>query len=147
MVSNKSGGGIKVANNLITTEKGYALDARQGKVLDEKIVETKDDLLKMIQASGILSGNVDWNIYVSPGVYIVQNAIMTVEYHAPVGLYEYGLLIVMMALANQEKRILHVYYPHMNPYASHPAIDIVECIRMKNGDIWTPWWKISGQLL
>lgn len=38
--------GISIADNLTTTEEGFALDARQGKVLDEKIasqIQTLDD--------------------------------------------------------------------------------------------------------
>lgn len=34
-------------NNLITTLEGYALDARQGKVLDEKITEVNQDLAEL----------------------------------------------------------------------------------------------------
>lgn len=33
-----------IANNLTTTQEGYALDARQGKILDDKITQTNSDL-------------------------------------------------------------------------------------------------------
>ena len=35
---------INIANNLVTETEGYALDARQGKVLNDKIVEVSDNL-------------------------------------------------------------------------------------------------------
>lgn len=38
------GSGVSVANNLITTEEGHILDARQGKVLKDALDETKEDL-------------------------------------------------------------------------------------------------------
>lgn len=140
MVSNKSGGGVKIANNLITTEEGYVLDARQGKILDEKIVETKNDLLKMIQASGTLFYNYEWNNYTTPGVYKVQGTTMTAEYHAPVGLYGYGTLVVLVAELSDEFRTIQIYFPDSSN--GNPVM----AIRMRNVE-WQPWYKIAGQLL
>lgn len=37
------GGGIGIANNLITTQDGFVLDARQGKILNEKIEKLKTE--------------------------------------------------------------------------------------------------------
>ena len=37
----------RVANNLATTEEGFALDARQGKVLLDKITEVKNEAVKI----------------------------------------------------------------------------------------------------
>ena len=38
--------------------------------------------------------NDDWNDFTSPAVYCVSSATMTEECHAPVGVYNYGFLIV-----------------------------------------------------
>lgn len=138
------GGGIKTANNLLTTEKGYALDARQGKVLDEKITETSNKLSKMIQASGILQGNTDWDNYKTAGVYKVQYPAMTAEYHAPVGLYQYGILIVYVAETDGEHRTMQIYYPH-NP--EKHSNNIVMSIRMWNVSAWSKWCGVTGQVL
>lgn len=82
------------------------LDARQGKALDEKIKQTSDNLSKMIQASGVLYGNTDWNIYLAPGVYKVQNCNMIAENHAPVGMFPYGILLVFVSEIDTEYRTL-----------------------------------------
>lgn len=144
MVSNKSGGGIKIANNLLTTEEGYVLDARQGKVLDEKIAETKDNLLKMIQISGVLYGDTDWNIYISAGTYIVNQATMTTQYHAPAGMYRYGTLQVLVPQVIFPKRIAQIYYPHN---INHGGNKYVMATRTCEGDTWQPWYAVSGTLL
>lgn len=134
-------GGIKIANNLAVTEEGFVLDARQGKILNEKIIETKDDLLKMIQASGVLTGNADWNNYMNPGVYKVQNATMTAQYHAPVGVYQYGVLEVLVSELVSEHKTIQIYYPD-NGGNGTPIV-----IRSYITGNWMPWWKISGQRL
>lgn len=74
MVSDKSGGGIKVANNLAVTEEGYVLDARQGKVLDEKIAEQKKALNDYISHTllpfrGQMPDSADFNNYKTQGWY------------------------------------------------------------------------------
>lgn len=138
------GGGIKIANNLAVTEEGFVFDARQGKVLDEKIIETKDDLLKMIQASGTIYSGYDWNNYTTAGVYKVQNATMTVELHAPIGLYSYGILVVAVSQIGDEDRLLQIYYPHD---VQHRDLNIVLASRMCNGGGWQPWLGVKGQLL
>lgn len=137
------GGGIKIANNLAVTEEGFVLDARQGKVLDEKIAETKDDLLKMIQTSGVLTGNADWNNYINPGVYNVQNTIMITENHAPVGIYPFGILRVCVSQISDEHRVLQVYYPHQPGQNNN----IILVARMLNFNEWKPWLGVQGQLL
>lgn len=136
-------GGIKTANNLLTTEKGYALDAQQGKILNEKITETSNKLSKMIQASGIFQGNTDWDNYKTAGVYKVQNATMTAQYHAPAGLYGYGILIVYVAQTGGEHRTLQVYYPHL-PVSSN---NIILATRMFNAIEWEQWCGVTGQVL
>lgn len=124
------------------------LDARQGKVLDEKIIETKDNLLKTIQASGVLSGNVDWNNYMSPGVYKVQNCNMIAENHAPVGMFPYGILLVFVSEIDTEYRTLQEYFPNKPLENSNIAM----VTRMYNchptgGADWQPWYAVSGTLL
>lgn len=74
MVSNKSGGGIKIANNLITTEEGFVLDARQGKALDEKIAEQQKTLNDYILGTllpfkGKMPTDADFNNYKARGWY------------------------------------------------------------------------------
>lgn len=68
------GGGIKIANNLITTEEGFVLDARQGKVLDEKIVEqqkTLNDYISntLLPFGGEMPKDADFNNYKTQGWY------------------------------------------------------------------------------
>lgn len=120
------------------------LDARQGKVLDEKIKQTSDNLSKMIQASGYLGVNANWNNYTSAGVYKVQNATMTVELHAPIGLYSYGILVVAVSQIGDEDRLLQIYYPHDVQYQD---LNIILASRMCNGGEWKPWLGVKGQIL
>ena len=137
-------GGVKIANNLITTEEGFVLDARQGKALNEKIIGTKDDLLKMIQASETIYSGYDWNNYTTAGVYKVQGATMTVELHAPIGLYNYGILVVAVSQIGDEDRLLQIYYPHDVQYQD---LNIILASRMCNGGEWKPWFGVKGQIL
>lgn len=130
------------------TEEGFVLDARQGKALDEKIKQTSDNLSKMIQASGVLYGNTDWNIYLAPGVYKVQNCNMIAENHAPVGMFPYGILLVFVSEIDTEYRTLQEYFPNKPLENSNIAM----VTRMYNchplsGVNWQPWYAVSGTLL
>lgn len=98
----------------------------------------------MIQASGTLFHNYEWNNYTTPGVYKVQGATMTAEYHAPVGLYVYGILIVTVSQIGDEDRLLQIYYPHNVQYQD---LNIILASRMCNGGEWKPWFGVKGQLL
>ena len=55
-------------NNLLTTESGYVLDARQGKILDEKITQLSENLLKTqafsarLDVDGFYNGSLDVGI-------------------------------------------------------------------------------------
>lgn len=51
----------KVINNLLTTEAGFALDARQGKVLNDKITKLNGDLSTHTSITAISSG-FTWNM-------------------------------------------------------------------------------------
>lgn len=134
-------GGIKVANNLITTEEGFALDARQGKILNEYIAQVNTDLLKMIRATGRLDGNDDWNNYLNAGVYKVQNANMTVANHAPIGVYAFGILIVLVAEMASEHRTAQIYIP------DNDKANIMLALRTYNNGEWRNWRGIQGVTL
>lgn len=74
------GSGVSVANNLITTEEGHILDARQGKVLKDALDETKQDLtqLKELERSvGKLTGQ-----YISDGTIYYSVLGKTLFFHA-----------------------------------------------------------------
>ena len=74
---------IKSANNLTTTEEGYVLDARQGKVLDDKIAETSLEWKKAIVGTSSwpdfssVSGTkyvaaIPSSDYVAGGIYLIK---------------------------------------------------------------------------
>lgn len=59
-----------IANNLVTTQKGYALDARQGKELDDKITAINDSLAHMARQ------NVGSNLFVETDTtYVSYNTL------------------------------------------------------------------------
>lgn len=55
-----------VVNNLVTTEKGFALDARQGKALDDKITAINNSLNKCVKGAYIdFTANSSGDMYVT----------------------------------------------------------------------------------
>lgn len=79
-----------IANNLTTTTEGYALDARQGKVLDEKITGINNILSGNLMAKGSIGSNA--NTYITNGSYMWYrpNDWSTLTFPN-----EYGMLIVL----------------------------------------------------
>ena len=144
------GGGIKPANNLVVTEEGFALDARQGKVLNEKITMVNTNLLKMIQVSGVITGDDDWNTIKRTGVYKIQNCNMTAANHAPVGMYQYGILVVLVAEIAGERRVKQIYYPNMSN-VNNGIMATRVYNNLSNADYaaihWNSWYAVSGTLL
>ena len=135
----------KISNNLAVTEEGFALDARQGKVLNEKIAEVDGNLSKMIQASGDVTGDDDWDSITTAGVYLVNNCNMTAANHAPVGVYRYGTLVVHIASNGVVPRISQIYYPHAISNQSQPITMATRTYEGISG--WQPWYAVSGTLL
>lgn len=61
----------KVVNNLTTNVAGYALDARQGKALDDKITEINGSLIRQEEKSCVLVNATGVAVYVCNG-FMVQ---------------------------------------------------------------------------
>lgn len=49
---------VNIANNLATTEEGFALDARQGKVLNDKITTLNESLMPVNRVSDLINESV-----------------------------------------------------------------------------------------
>ena len=97
---------------------------------------------KHIHLNGTTGGDVDWNTFITYGVYKIQNCTMSDDYHAPNPEYQYGILQVLDSENNVgEKRILQIYWPHCTPNGNH------FWYRMHNGsdtnDSWTGWTQIK----
>ena len=121
------------------------MDARQGKILNEYITQVNDNLLKKIQASGTIIGDDNWNNYLSAGIYKVQNFNDT-AIGAPIGMYRYGILDVLVSETSGERRTMHIYYPH------HATDGKIMAVRMYNkndieANYWRPWYAVQGTLL
>jgi hypothetical protein len=89
-------------------------------------------------------GNADWNELTAAPFYEIEATHMTEERHAPVGVYNFGVLLVHRAKAIPlgENRLLQIYYPH-----NHTEY----YMRMRNGNIgepnnmgWSPWVRGGG---
>lgn len=121
----------KVINNTTSDSTTDALSAAQGKVLNDKTFQTKDE---------VVDNTVDWNELTSPGCYKVQMATWgNAAYHGPnktnENLYSYGLLYVLRADKNDtENRIHQIYFPR--------KIDDIVYMRMRNNGVWQTWHPI-----
>ncbi len=62
---------LKLANNLVTTEEGYGLDARQGPVIQRQIDEINGKLDNKVYAEKILAGK--WNCSQTAAAYTIGN--------------------------------------------------------------------------
>lgn len=62
---------LKLANNLVTTEEGYGLDARQGPVIQRQIDEINGKLDNKVYAEKILTGK--WNCSQTAAAYTIGN--------------------------------------------------------------------------
>ena len=95
-----------------------------------------------IHLNGTKSGAVDWNTFITYGVYKIQNCTMSDTYHAPNPEYQFGILQVLDSENNVgEKRILQIYWPHSTAKGNHVWY------RMHNSsDInsrWSGWTQIK----
>lgn len=140
-----------VANNLTTTDEGYALDARQGKVLnDEKV--NKRDIVNNLTSTAIgvplsaYQGKVlgDWvgNFSESSGMVqsitgVNANALTKTGFYYISNCtgfpYSYGYCIVV---ARSEDRIKQFF--------SRNEISNDLHMRMKDGSTWTDWVKVPS---
>lgn len=97
-----------------------------------------------IHLNGTVGGDVDWNTFITYGVYKIQNCTMSDTYHAPNPEYQYGILQVLDSENNVgEKRILQIYWPHITPNGNH------FWYRMHNNsdtsDGWTGWVPVKNK--
>ena len=86
--------------------------------------------------NGTISGNVNWDTLTTAGTYKIQNTTMTADYSAPVGEYQFGILIVFDSESGGENRIMQIYFPHQ-PRQNYMYT------RMRNGNGWTKWIGLS----
>ena len=78
-----------------------------------------------------IMGAVNWNNYMVTGIYKIQNCTMTSTYNAPVGVYAFGILVVIHPEQGGENRCLQIYVPH-NSEGMYFA-------RMYNNTTWNDW--------
>lgn len=92
--------------------------------------------------STIINANTDWNTIVNPGGYFVMAGTMNADKNAPVGLYEYGTLIVFTAKTNT---LTQLYIPDLvdNVSKSVQKISYRNCYNA----VWRSWRTISNDLL
>lgn len=86
--------------------------------------------------NGTVSGNVNWDTLTTAGTYKIQNTTMTADYNAPVGGYQFGILIVFDSESGGENRIMQIYFPHN--YNENYMYT-----RMRNGGVWNGWRGLS----
>ncbi len=91
-----------------------------------------------IQGTKIVGPNTNWNTLTDICQYKIQNCTMTAACNAPVGEYQFGILVVdgIRDALDGEHRINQTYYPH------NPSISPI-WVRMRNGTGWTPWKSMS----
>lgn len=86
--------------------------------------------------NGTVSGNVNWDTLTTAGTYKIQNTTVTADYNAPVGEYQYGILVVFDSENGGENRIIQIYFPHR-------IVKNYMYTRMRNADGWTEWRGLS----
>lgn len=91
-----------------------------------------------IQGSRIVGPNTNWDTLTDICQYKIQNCTMTAACNAPVGEYQFGILVVdgIRDALDGEHRINQTYYPH------NPSISPI-WVRMRNSTGWTPWKSMS----
>lgn len=109
-----------VANNLTTMDEGYALDARQGKVLGDRLTYFRET-----NGYSKVLNNVDANTVTTNGLYYVRNATNTPD--------AYGYLAVQMSLEAETGK--QVFTVTGNNNAS-------TYIRTVYNNSWTDWKKV-----
>jgi hypothetical protein len=116
-----------IANNLITTASGLALDARQGKVLQDQITAQNDNLaLKILPTYGnTLTGGTDFNNLKVAAIYDYQANLSYIN--APAN-GEYGILEVVKLNIFILQRATNVVANTVKHRSSYD-----------NGVSWTAW--------
>lgn len=61
-----------------------------------------------------ITGAVNWNNYMVTGIYKIQNCTMSSTYNAPVGVYAFGILVVIHPEQGGESRCYQIFIPHNN---------------------------------
>lgn len=108
--------------------------------IDSKLSGKADT--KHIHLNGTVSGNVDWNTFITYGVYKIQNCTMSDDYHAPNPEYQFGILQVLDSENNVcEKRVLQIYWPHCTPNGNHLWYRMHNSSDINTG--WTGWTPIK----
>lgn len=108
--------------------------------IDSKLSGKADT--KHIHLNGTVNGNVDWNTFITYGVYKIQNCTMSDDYHAPNPEYQYGILQVLDSENNVgEKRILQIYWPHSTAKGNHLWYRMHNSSDINTG--WSGWTQIK----
>ena len=95
-----------------------------------------------IHLNGVKTGAVDWNTFITYGVYKIQNCTMSDVYHAPNPEYQYGILQVLDSENNVgEKRILQIYWPHSTHNGNHFWYRMHNSSDINAG--WSGWTQIK----
>lgn len=102
-----------LVNNGSTTGEGFALDARYGKTLQDSVNQLNSGLQLAILGKSIeITTNTDWDTITDAGVYKVQGYNgLSADKHAPLGMYNFGTLIVLKSAIQHENRIVQIYIP------------------------------------
>lgn len=119
----KSAAFSAVANNLTTTAAGSVLDARQGKVLSDKV-----DAITGIPA--VCNTIADWNSAVKNGWYMSPDAL-----NAPTAGWYFGIVI-----AHNASYVIQTVYQ----FTAHTDMKDIPCYqRICNNGTWSAWRKVS----
>jgi len=85
-------------------------------VYDKGEVYNKNEINQSYREIGnrTVEGNVDWNTLTEPTTYKIQNCVMDATHHAPLGEYNFGLLVVnrLENGASADWRTVQIYFPH-----------------------------------
>ena len=92
--------------------------------------------------NGTKSGAVDWNTFITYGVYKIQNCTMDNARHAPPDEYAFGILQVLDSENNGgEKRIIQIYWPHSTAKGNHLWYRMHNSSDINAG--WSGWTQIK----
>lgn len=94
--------------------------------------------------NGTKSGAVDWNTFITYGVYKIQNCTMDNARHAPPDEYAFGILQVLDSENNGgEKRIIQIYWPHSTAKGNHLWYRMHNSSDINAG--WSGWVPIKNK--
>ena len=94
--------------------------------------------------NGTKSGAVDWNTFITYGVYKIQNCTMDDARHAPPDEYAFGILQVLDSENNGgEKRIIQIYWPHSTAKGNHLWYRMHNSSDINAG--WSGWTPIKNK--